>query len=156
MYSKKWPRELVRARSRASRVVSARKIERATFQEQLHASEQRLATTLKSIADAVIATDVRGRITFMNPMAESLTGWTFDEAQGRPLGDVFYVVNEEGDVYVFAAAPTFLGASAPSGSLPPRHVRSLYRLLRRRFDVLLEAGYQLDEVTGPMTAVELP
>lgn len=52
-------------------------------------------TTLESIGDAVIATDVQGRVAFMNPVAEHLTGWKLEEATGRPCADVFNIVNEE-------------------------------------------------------------
>ncbi len=52
-------------------------------------------TTLRSIGDAVIATDTEGRVTFMNRIAEDLTRWTQDEARGRPLLDVFPIVHEE-------------------------------------------------------------
>ena len=54
-----------------------------------------LETTLRSIGDAVIATDVKGAVTFLNPVAERLTGWTQEEALGRPVRDVFRIVNEE-------------------------------------------------------------
>ncbi|MBX3231274.1 MAG: response regulator [Labilithrix sp.] len=54
-----------------------------------------LATTLRSIGDAVIATDKLGRVTMMNPIAVELTGWPEAEALGRPLGDVFMIVNEK-------------------------------------------------------------
>jgi PAS domain S-box-containing protein len=59
-------------------------------------AEQRewFETTLESIGDAVIATDVQGRVIFMNPVAEHLTGWRFDDARGRPCADVFRIVNE--------------------------------------------------------------
>jgi PAS domain S-box-containing protein len=53
-----------------------------------------LGTTLQSIGDAVIVTDADGRVTLMNAVAESLTGWKADEATGRPLPEVFNVVNE--------------------------------------------------------------
>jgi len=56
--------------------------------------EQRWATTLASIGDAVIATDVTGAIIFMNPVAESLTGWTFRDASMKPATEVFNIVNE--------------------------------------------------------------
>jgi len=53
-----------------------------------------LATTLRSIGDAVIATDIEGRIHFMNAVAEMLTGWTNVAAAGRRLGDVLHIEDE--------------------------------------------------------------
>lgn len=58
---------------------------------QLQESRQRLVTTLRSIGDAVIAADIEARITFMNPVAEQLTGWKEGEAQHQVLWDVFRV-----------------------------------------------------------------
>ena len=60
-------------------------------------AEQRewLRVTLSSIGDAVIATDSEGRMTFLNPVAESLTGWKAEEASGQPVQGVFRVVNEQ-------------------------------------------------------------
>lgn len=66
------------------------------FQEstqQLRQTEENLAITLQSIGDAVIATDAAGLITRVNATAESLTGWRRADALGRPLGEVFHVVN---------------------------------------------------------------
>ena len=60
----------------------------------LQENEQRWATTLASIGDAVIATDIAGRITFMNAMAEKLTGWTFPEASMKLAKDVFNIIDE--------------------------------------------------------------
>jgi PAS domain S-box-containing protein len=54
-----------------------------------------LEVTLGSIDDAVIATDSGGKITFLNRVAESLTGWTSQQAVGRPLQQVFVIHNEE-------------------------------------------------------------
>lgn len=48
-----------------------------------------LATTLKSIGDGIVATDTEGRVTFLNPVAEQLTGWTSGDAQGRDFSEVF-------------------------------------------------------------------
>jgi PAS domain S-box-containing protein len=62
-------------------------------EEQLRISEAWLSTTLRSIGDAVIATDTEGRVTFMNPVAEELTRWTMDEARGRLLSDVFVIMD---------------------------------------------------------------
>lgn len=58
--------------------------------------EQRelLDVTLRSIGDAVIATDEKAGVTFMNGVAEALTGWQGDDARGRPLAEVFRIVNE--------------------------------------------------------------
>ena len=53
-----------------------------------------LRVSLTSIGDAVIATDTRGQVSFLNPTAQALTGWTQEEAQGRPLEEVFPIINE--------------------------------------------------------------
>ncbi len=65
------------------------------LEKSLHESEQWLATTLNSIGDGVIATDTRGRVTFVNPVAEQLTGWSQEEAAGNLLGEVFHIINEK-------------------------------------------------------------
>ncbi|MBD3174410.1 MAG: PAS domain S-box protein, partial [Armatimonadia bacterium] len=59
--------------------------------QRLRDSEQRLAATLNSIGDGVVCTDAQGRVTRLNPIAESLTGWSGDEAQGRPVETVFRI-----------------------------------------------------------------
>jgi PAS domain S-box-containing protein len=56
---------------------------------------QQLEVTLASIGDAVISTDDRGIVTFLNPIAEQVTGWSESEARGRPLAEVFQIVNEQ-------------------------------------------------------------
>jgi PAS domain S-box-containing protein len=61
---------------------------------KLQESEARATRILRSIGDAVIVTDPEGRITRMNPIAEGLTGWTFEEAEGRLLEEVFCIVSE--------------------------------------------------------------
>ncbi|MEJ1958438.1 MAG: PAS domain S-box protein [Nitrosomonadales bacterium] len=61
----------------------------------LQVSEERLAVTLNSIGDAVIATDAQARVTLLNPLAEQLTGWTLKEANGRPVEEVFRIINQE-------------------------------------------------------------
>lgn len=68
--------------------------ERRRMEEALARSEENLKVTLNSIGDAVMATDLQGAITQMNPVAEALTGWRSTEAVGRPIGEVFRVLNE--------------------------------------------------------------
>jgi PAS domain S-box-containing protein len=63
-------------------------------QEALGKQSEWLRITLASIGDAVICTDAEGRVTFLNGVAESLTGWPRGEAVGRLLPDVFHIVNE--------------------------------------------------------------
>ena len=65
------------------------------LQQKLDLERQRLEVTLRSIGDAVLATDVRGRITFMNAAAEKATGWKQSEAVGRNLPEVFHTINEQ-------------------------------------------------------------
>jgi PAS domain S-box-containing protein len=64
-------------------------------EEQIRQTRDWLQTTLQSIGDAVIATDEKGRITFLNGVAQNLTGWSQPEAAGRPLEDIFVVTNED-------------------------------------------------------------
>ena len=61
----------------------------------LQVSEERLAVTLHSIGDAVIATDAEGRVTLLNPLAQQLTGWTQADAIGLPVEDIFHIINQE-------------------------------------------------------------
>jgi PAS domain S-box-containing protein len=61
----------------------------------LRDSEERLAVTLNSIGDAVIATDADARVSRLNPVAEELTGWTQVEAAGRAVQEVFRIINQE-------------------------------------------------------------
>lgn len=64
-------------------------------EEEIRVGAERFLTTLKSIGDAVIATDSEGIITFMNPVAERLTRWSLDEARGKPLTEVFHIIDEK-------------------------------------------------------------
>jgi PAS domain S-box-containing protein len=67
----------------------------AHSKEQLLAESNRLRTILNSIGDAVIATDLAGCIVAMNPVAEALTGWEETQAHGKPLTEVFEIVNAQ-------------------------------------------------------------
>jgi len=63
------------------------------YHTELTQNEKNTSLTLNSIGDAVIATDVRGNIVRMNPVAEKLTGWNLQEAQGQSLKTVFPIIN---------------------------------------------------------------
>jgi PAS domain S-box-containing protein len=63
--------------------------------EALREQREWLRVTLSSIGDAVITTDIYGKVTFLNPVAQSLTGWTEEDAVGKSLDIVFKIVDEE-------------------------------------------------------------
>ena len=69
--------------------------EQKAADEALRTREEKLAVTLNSIGDAVLATDARRRITQMNPIAEKLTGFTMAEALGCPVDEVLHILNEK-------------------------------------------------------------
>ena len=90
--------ELAQANSSLQRTV----VELERQREELTATHRarnelnaRLATTLRSVGDAVISTDAAGTVQFMNKVAEDLTGWTEQEARGKALEQVFRIVNEQ-------------------------------------------------------------
>jgi len=60
----------------------------------LEKEKELLAVTMRSIGDGVIATDLDGRVSMINRVAEDLTGWPANDAIGQPLTDVFYIINE--------------------------------------------------------------
>ena len=68
---------------------------KSKMEKKLKEREAWLFTTLKSIGDAVIASDLNGVIMFMNTVAEELTGWEEKDAIGRPLEEVFHIINEK-------------------------------------------------------------
>lgn len=63
--------------------------------EQLSIRNERLQVTLMSISDGVIVTDATGNVTMLNPVAERMTDWTSGQAAGRPIAEVFRIVNED-------------------------------------------------------------
>lgn len=70
-------------------------LQRWRTEQELIRQQEWLRVTLASIGDAVIATDTKGCVTFLNSVAEKLTGWTLTEAQGQPLKTVFVIHNEQ-------------------------------------------------------------
>lgn len=68
--------------------------ERKRMERELAEKHELLRVTLHSIGDAVITTDAQGQVQWLNPVAERMTGWNNAEAGGRPLGEVFHIVDE--------------------------------------------------------------
>lgn len=68
--------------------------ERERSEERARANESDLATTLESIGDGVIATDARGLVTRINPVARQITGWELESALGKPIDEVFHLVHD--------------------------------------------------------------
>jgi len=79
------PRELIRALRYA--------VERKIIEETLFQEKERAQVTLDCIGDAVISTDISGNITFLNQVAEKLTGWPLEEVASRPMAEAFRIVN---------------------------------------------------------------
>ncbi|HEV2682659.1 MAG TPA: EAL domain-containing protein [Rhodanobacter sp.] len=69
--------------------------QRKAFEEALHRERELAEVTLRSIGDAVITTDPQLRITSLNPIAEAMTGWTGDEARGRPIEEIFQLFDAQ-------------------------------------------------------------
>lgn len=64
------------------------------MEAELHEEKERLRITLESIGDAVISTDPQGVVTFMNPIAETMTGWNYADALGRPASEIFITIDD--------------------------------------------------------------
>lgn len=108
-------------------------IERKTMEEALFAEKERAQITLDSIGDAVICTDPAGSITFLNVVAEKLTGWSWKEAAGRALAEVFQKLDATSRTAVTVPASTRQGRS----SVPPPAASSI--LIRRDgFEIPIE------------------
>lgn len=67
---------------------------KSKMEKQVRESREWLSTVLGSIGDAVIATDTKGKVLFLNPVAEALTGWKEEETAGKPLEEIFNIINE--------------------------------------------------------------
>jgi diguanylate cyclase (GGDEF)-like protein/PAS domain S-box-containing protein len=68
-------------------------IERTASAEALFVEQERADVTLNSIGDAVLSTDIAGRVTYLNVVAESMTGWSRQDAAGRTLAEVFRIID---------------------------------------------------------------
>jgi PAS domain S-box-containing protein len=83
------------ALERMNKKLQAEIIERKSAHKKLHRQREWLRVTLASIGDAVIVTNTASRVTFLNPVAQALTGWDQAEAAGQSLPDVFDIFNEQ-------------------------------------------------------------
>jgi diguanylate cyclase (GGDEF)-like protein/PAS domain S-box-containing protein len=70
-------------------------IERKAMEEALFAEKERAQVTLNSIGDAVICTDNSGKVTYLNGVAERMTGWSLQDAASRPLSDIFKILDSQ-------------------------------------------------------------
>lgn len=86
---------------------------RHSLERRLRESELRHAATLRSIGDAVLSTDHDGRVTFMNPVAEALTGWRNTDAQGQPAHLILQLIDEQTQTPVEDPVARVLAAGAP-------------------------------------------
>jgi diguanylate cyclase (GGDEF)-like protein/PAS domain S-box-containing protein len=68
-------------------------IERKAVEDALYVEKERALVTLNSIGDAVVCSDMSGKITYLNLVAETMTGWRREEAAGQPLGEVFRIID---------------------------------------------------------------
>jgi PAS domain S-box-containing protein len=93
------------ARQKAERELVAANEALERKSEELRQQREWFEVTLSSIGDAVITTDTHSKITFLNPVAESMTGWSSADATGTALEEVFHIINEE----------TRLGVTNPVG-----------------------------------------
>jgi PAS domain S-box-containing protein len=87
-------------RDATGRIIGASKVarditERKRAEQAIADAQGRLAVTLQSIGDAVLATDMQARVTYVNAVAEKLLGYTAQQAIGRPLGEIFRIINQD-------------------------------------------------------------
>jgi diguanylate cyclase (GGDEF)-like protein/PAS domain S-box-containing protein len=99
--------------------------DRKRAEEDLLREKERAQVTLHSIGDGVITTDTAGRIDYLNPVAETLTGWPLEEARGQPLAQVYSVLGEQ-------AREPLAGASPPAARAESPHPAGEPLVLRRR------------------------
>jgi diguanylate cyclase (GGDEF)-like protein/PAS domain S-box-containing protein len=114
--------------------------ERRAAEALLVRDRERALVTLASIADAVIATDSRGIVEYLNPVAENLTGWALEEAKGEPLTRVCPVLHELSREPVETSAERVLDEERPMGL-------TSHLLLARRDGV----EFAIDESASPLT-----
>src|SRR6185369_9767110 len=96
-------------------------VERKAMEEALFAEKERAQVTLNCIGDAVACTDSLGKVTFLNLVAEKMTGWSLREAAGLPLGEVFRVLDAASREAALSPMETAVGQEG-TGHRPPNCV----------------------------------
>ena len=84
----------------AGALEQARENERRRAEDEIFIEKVKAQTTLESLGEGVITTDADGRVTYLNPAAECLTGWSHDDASRRPLSEIFRVFSSSGNISV--------------------------------------------------------
>lgn len=116
-------KELLEINRRMEAEIESRKmIERA-----LHNEKYRIQITLESIGDAVITADTAGKVTYLNPVAERMTGWTNAKASGRRVNEVFRVIDEATRQPVINLVDAVLASREPHRSTGSSHHRLIGR-----------------------------
>jgi len=131
--------------------LAAEVIERKRAERKLEEEREQLMVTLRSIGDGVITTDVNGNITLMNKVAEKLTGWKFSESFGKPLCNIFKIIND--DTHEDCPNPVdMVFESGHTVKLPDRT-----RLVRKDGEELLiaDSGSPLRKQDGSVSGVVL-
>ncbi|CAN5494099.1 hypothetical protein BH11PSE11_BH11PSE11_30360 [soil metagenome] len=112
---------------------------RKKSEDALVEEKERLRVTLNSIGDAVITTDTEGRVTYLNPVAEEITGWPAEEAIGQSLPNIFHIIDEK------------TGKKASNQVLPI--LRGENAMAHARSSVLIQRGgvhFVIDESAAPI------
>jgi len=124
---------------------------RSQVENALRRNEESLSTTLHSIGHGLIATDLSGRVTRMNPVAERMTGWTHSEASGQSIGDVFRVISEETRTPAVVAVESVLRTGETHGLAD--HTVLIARDGTERY--VADSAAPIREADGHMTGVVL-
>jgi PAS domain S-box-containing protein len=125
--------------------------QRKQMEQDLFAEKERLSVTLRSIGDAVITTDREGQIVLMNPVAEALTGWSEADALGRPLMEVFQIVNERnGEPY---ASPVDKVLASGQVLAMGNHTMIISRYGQEH--IIADSGAPITDTTGETIGVVL-
>ena len=96
-------------------------VERKAMEDSLFVEKERAEVTLNSIGDAVACTDLAGNITFLNVVAEAMSGWSQAEASGHPMPDVLRILNSRSRITIANPMPAD-SEPAQSHHLPPNSV----------------------------------